>query len=74
MKPNRKAARDKVAGIKTSAELEEYLAMLNLTDDERNIARMIFSHGWSRAKIAVETGYSDDQLKRKIQRIYDKMV
>lgn len=74
MRANRKAAREFAMNIKTRADLEAYLDMLNLRDDEREIALMLFSKGWSRAKIAMETGYSQHQLNRKIARIYDKMA
>lgn len=74
MKPDRKAARDFVKGIKTRADLEQYLSMLNLTDEEREIALLLFGKGYSRTRIALETGYSTDQVKRKIARIYDRMV
>lgn len=74
MRSDRKAARDFVKSIKTKTELDAYLNMLNLTDEERTIARMMFGNGWSRTRIAFETGYSEDQLKRKICRIYDRML
>lgn len=74
MKPDRKAARDFVKGIKTRSDLEKYLDMLNLTDEEREIALLLFGKGYSRTRIAMETGYSQDQVKRKIARIYDRMV
>lgn len=74
MKPDRKAARERVKNIKTRADLEEYLDLLNLTDEEREIALLLFGKGYSRTRIAMETGYSHDQVKRKIARIYDRMV
>lgn len=74
MRADRKAAREFVKSIKTRRELEEYLNMLNLSTEERTIAMMIFAEGWSRRKIAFETGYSEDQIKRKIVKIYSKMV
>lgn len=74
MRANRKAAREFAMNIKTRADLEAYLDMLNLRDDEREIAILIFGKGWSRDKIAIETGYSKNQLNRKIARIYDKMA
>lgn len=74
MRPDRKAAREFVKGIKTRADLDAYLDMLNLTDEERDIARMLFAYGWTRTKIAMEMGYSEHQIKRKINRIYDRMV
>lgn len=74
MRTDRKEARDFVKSIKTRTELEAYLNMLNLTDEEREIARMMFGNGWTRTRIALETGYSEHQVKRKICRIYDRMV
>lgn len=74
MRPERKAARDRVAKINTRAELEEYLVSLNLPEQHRQIATMIFANGWTRAKIAMETGYSERHLKRIIAKIYDRMA
>ena len=74
MRADRKEARDFVKSIKTKAELDAYLNMLNLTDEERDIARLLFGRGWSRTRIAMELGYSEHQIKRKIVRIYDKMI
>ena len=74
MRPNRKAAREYVSSIRTREDLRKYLDMLNLREEEREIAWMIFANGWSRAKIAMETGYSEHQVKRKVARIYDKLV
>lgn len=74
MRADRKAARDFVKSIKTKAELDAYINMLNLTDEERDIARMIFGKGWSRTRIAMETGYSERQINRKICKIYDRMI
>lgn len=71
---HRKAARDFVSGIRTREELRQYLDMLNLREEEKDIAWMIFANGWSRAKIAMETGYSEHQVKRKVARIYDKLL
>lgn len=74
MRPDRKAARDFVKNIKTKADLEAYLDMLNITEEEKEIALMIFANGYSRTQIAMETGYSIPQVKRKIAKIYAKLV
>lgn len=74
MKADRKAAREFAKGIKTREDLENYVNMLNLREDERKIAMMLFGDGWTRAKIALETGYSESQVKRKVARIYDRMA
>ena len=74
MKPDRKSARDFVKSINTRSDLEQYLDMLNLTDGEHEIAMLLFGKGYSRTRIAIETGYSRDQIKRKIARIYDRML
>lgn len=74
MRPDRKAAREAVGKIKTREDLRNYLDLLNLTDEEREIAWMIFANGWSRAKIAMEIGYPEHQVKRKVAKIYDKLI
>lgn len=74
MKPDRKAAREYVKSLKTKDDLRSYLDMLTLSDEEKEIAFMIFAHGWSRTQIAMEFGYSIPQVKRKISKIYSKMA
>lgn len=74
MKPDRKAAREYVKSLKTKDDLRNYLDMLTLSDEEKEIAFMIFAHGWSRTQIAMELGYSIPQVKRKISKIYSKMA
>lgn len=74
MRANRKQARDFVKSIKTRTELDAYLNMLNLTDEEKHIARLIFCKGFSVVQVSIETGYSEHQVRRKINRIYDRMI
>lgn len=74
MRADRKAARERCMAIKTHADLEAYVNSLNLSDDEREIAMLMFGKCWTRAKIAMHMGYSERQVKRKVARIYDRMV
>lgn len=74
MRPDRKAARDFVRSMKTRADLEQYFSMLNLTEDERKIAMMLFGDGYTRTRIAREIGFSEAYVKKKIARIYSRMV
>ena len=74
MNPSRKQARDFVRSIKTTSELDAYLNMLNLTDEERDIARLIFGKGYSVVQVMMATGYSEHQVRRKINKIYDRMI
>lgn len=74
MRHDRKAARAKANEIKTRDDLEAYISMLNLSESEQMIARMLLIKKWPRAKIAMESGYSEHQVRRKIERIYDKMA
>lgn len=74
MRSERKAARDYVQSMKTRDDLNAYIDMLNLSETERDIARMMFVNKWTRAKIALETGYSESWVKRRIERIYDRMA
>ncbi len=73
MHKSRKAARDKIQACKTNDEFEEWLSMLRITDDVREIARMVYIKGWTRQKIAMETGYSVRQVSRKIAKLHDMM-
>lgn len=74
MRAERKAARDRCMAIKTKADFEAYMDTLNLSDEDRHIAYLMFCECWTRTKIALEMGYSEKQLKRRIARIYDRMV
>lgn len=73
MNPKRKAARDKLMAIKTKAELVELIESLNITDEERDIAVMVLSRGWSYTKISLETGYSVRHIARKMEKVYSKL-
>lgn len=74
MSPQRKQAKDRLMNMKTRADLEAYLESLNLTDDEREIASLVFGRGWSLTRIRVEKGYSERQLRRKLSKVYDRMI
>lgn len=73
MNPKRKAARDRLLAIKTKAELVELIEALNITDEERDIAVMVLSRGWSYTKISMETGYSVRHIARKMEKVYSKL-
>lgn len=73
MLTSRKEARARVKAIKTFDELKRHVDSLNLTDEEKEIALMVYAKGWTRQKIAIETGYSVRQIARKIAKINDKI-
>lgn len=73
MLTSRKEARARVKAIKTFDELKRHVDSLNLTDEEKEIALMVYAKGWTRQKIAMETGYSVRQIARKIAKINDKI-
>lgn len=74
MKSERKQAREMLLSLKTRADLEGYLNSLNITDEEREIAMLVFGRGWSLTRIQLELGYTKSQLKRRMAKLYDKMV
>lgn len=73
MRENRSKARAKLKAVKTRAELDEWIDMLNLTDDERGIARMVYGDGCSIAQVCFKTGYSRRQVCRKLAKIQDRI-
>jgi DNA-binding NarL/FixJ family response regulator len=73
MKPSRKEARELLQSMKTREELIQYLNMLNITDEQRDVAYYALAKGWSRQHISLETGYSLRQIERMLTRVYDKM-
>lgn len=74
MRASRSAARRKIRDVRTRAELDEVLEMLNLTDSEREIARMVYGRGYTLTQVSMETGYSVRQVSRKLAKIQDRMA
>lgn len=74
MSPERKAAKERLMGMKTRADLESYLDSLNLSDEEREIAFLVFGRGLSLTQIQVQYNYSTRQLRRKLSKVYDRMI
>lgn len=74
MRASRSASREKIKAIRTRAELDELLDMLNLTDSERDIARMVYGKGYTLTQVSMETGYSVRQVSRKLAKIQDRMA
>lgn len=73
MNPKRKKARDRLLSISTKSELVELIESLNITDEERDIAIMVLSRGWSYTRISLETGYSVRHIARKMEKVYTKL-
>lgn len=73
MKPELKAARDKAKTLKTSEDLNKLLDSLNITDDEREIARFVLGRGWSYTRVSIEVGMSERAVRRHMERVYLKM-
>lgn len=73
MRENRSKARAKLKAVKTRAELDEWIDMLNLTDDERGTARMVYGDGYSIAQVCFKIGYSRRQVCRKLAKIQDRI-
>lgn len=74
MNPKRKAAMDRLMSVKTKAELSRILSEMNITDEEREMALMVLSNGWSYTKVSMETGFSVRHVTRKMERIYSKLI
>lgn len=62
MRASRRKAREKIKNVKTRAELDEWLEMLNLTEEERDIARLVYAKGHSMAQVCFATGYPRSQV------------
>lgn len=73
MKPERKAARERCKGLRTAEELRDLLASLNVTDEEREMAFLILSKGWSYTRVGMEFGLSRGQIDRRMRRVYSKL-
>ncbi len=74
MSPERKQAREKLLSIKTRADLETYLDSLNLTDEEREISILIFGRGWTHTQIEMKLGYTKNQIRKRLAKVYDRML
>lgn len=74
MLKNRKEARDRVQKMRTVDEFEEFISALKVTEEDREIARMVFLKGWTRQKIAFEMNMSTRTVNKRIAKIYDLMA
>lgn len=74
MSPQRKAARDKLLGMKTRSDLDDCLQSLNLTAEEREIAVMVFADGLSLTQVQMAKDLSRRQLQRRLAKVYDKLI
>lgn len=59
--------------MRTAAEVETAIDELNVTDEDREIAKMVLNRGWSYSRVAAETGYSVRSVQRRMARVYDRL-
>lgn len=69
----RKHTKKFVRSIRTKSEYEAFMHGLMLTETEREIADMVFVKGWDYRLIGDTLGYSEVTIKRKMQKILDKL-
>lgn len=74
MDKKRKEARDKLNSIRTKQELLDYLDLLTITDEEKQIAFEIYALGYSHTRIAIEHNLSIEKSKHIIQKVLDKVL
>lgn len=73
MRSELKAARDKALALKTADDLNALLDSLNITDEERDIARMVLGRGWSYTRVGIEVGMSERAIRKHMERVYRKI-
>lgn len=73
MNPKRKAARDRLMAVRTKSELAAILDELNITDEEREMATMVISRGWSYTKVSLELKCSRSHVARRMEKVYTKL-
>ena len=73
MDESRKYTKKFVRSIRSKVDYEAFMGSLMLTDAEREIADMVFVKGWDYRMIGDTLGYSEVTIKRKMQRILDKV-
>lgn len=73
MDETRKHTKKFVRNIRTKTDYEAFMGGLMLTDAEREIADMVFVKGWDYRLIGDTLGYSEVTIKRKMQKILDKV-
>lgn len=73
MRGSRRRARERLKSVRTVTELYDCLEELNLTDKEREVARLVYGKGWSLQQAVFELGYSKRQISRMLARVQDKM-
>lgn len=74
MRASRRRARELAKSVKTRSDLEAWLDALNISDAEREVARLVYERGYTRQQIAFATGYSLRQVNRLLARVHDKMA
>lgn len=74
MSPERKRVREQFRNIRSSEDAAALLDSVNLTKDERDIARLILVEGWTYKQASIELGYSARQLIRRMNKVYRKLV
>lgn len=72
MHNHRRKSRDYLSGSIT-AELGDIIEASNIADDEAEIVRLRFSRGWSIVKIAGHMNMSERSVKKRIEKVYDKI-
>lgn len=74
MKHTRKEARERLKSMNTVSELNELLDDLMLTEEDKEIARYVFVNGYSQQQIAMKCGYSVKTVKKKLAKVYDRLL
>lgn len=74
MLESRKAAKARLNSISTISELDGVLSDLRLKDEEREVAMYVLGRCWTLQKTANHLGYSKDQIKRIMAKVYDRIA
>lgn len=71
MNAKRAKAKQLIKSIRTKQDVIDYIALLNLTDEEKYIAELIYCNGFSHQQIANELNMSLRAVRNRVQKILD---
>lgn len=73
MNPERKAKKHALLNIKTIEEYNNFMDSKKLSDEQRQIAYMVFVNGYDYRYIGDMLGYSERTIKSKVSKILEKI-
>ena len=74
MDEKKRKRKSEIKAIKTKREYYDYINSLLLNDEQKRICDLIFLEGRTYIQIGEELHCSETTVKRKVSKIFDKMM